>query len=148
MSFEHTKIGRGPLNFFFGMFTGLLAIIYHALRTQILEAEARLIFDWIFAVYIFLIAIYFIKQIMKPRKFTWKVSDEIVVFKSNEVATHEFKKDDIGKIDITITKYPRIKFFMNSKKNITIPGCYFINPDSLFKELMLCGYPVVDHHFI
>lgn len=144
MSFEHTQTGRGLLNFFFGMFTGILAIMYHALRTQIFEAEARLLFDWIFAAFILLIVTYFIKQIMNPKKFTREVSDEVVVFKSNEIVTHEFKKDDISKIDITIRRHPRIKFFMKSKKNVTMPGCYFFNPDSLFKELMLCGYPVAD----
>jgi hypothetical protein len=87
-------------------------------------------------------AIYFIHQLVFLKEFTRVVSKEIIVFKSNEVITHQFKKDDIEMIHIDMHEMPYIEFQMKTNKKIILSGHYTFNVAALRKELMLYGYPV------
>ena len=66
----------------------------------------------------------------------------MIVFKSNGVITHQFIKDDIITIFISIDETPSIELEMQTSKNIRLPGYYYFNVSEFHNELILCGYLV------
>ncbi|MDJ0987563.1 MAG: hypothetical protein QNJ26_18635 [Desulfobacterales bacterium] len=147
MSFEHSQIRHGVINGVQVIVILIAGVLFYFIDKKFYGRDIGYLFNTGFIVLLLLFAIYLIQKLKRRTEYTQTVTDEMIEFKSNGATTHQFQKDDISKIDIKIRRHPRIKFFMKSGKKVTMPGCYFFNPDSLFKELMLCGYPVVDKQY-
>lgn len=147
MSFEHKRSTRHPLNWLLALITTLLGvpitlffgigIIYDGIGFgPLLALTVGILFS--------ITGIYFIYLIIVSKELTRVVSKEMIVFKSNGVITHQFIKDDIEMINITMDEIVSIEFKMKNNETLRLPGYYYYNIAAFRNELMLCGYPVYE----
>jgi len=145
MSFEHKRSTRHPLNWLLALITTLLGvtitfffgigIIYYGIGFgPLLGLTVGIGF--------LIIGIYFIYLLIFPKELIRAVSKEMIVFKSNGVITHQFIKDNIENIYISMDELITIKFKMKENKTRRLPGYYYYNIREFHDELLLCGYPV------
>lgn len=145
MSFEHKRSTRHPLNWLLALITTLLGvtitfffgigIIYYGIGFgSLLGLTVGIGF--------LIIGIYFIYLLIFPKELIRAVSKEMIVFKSNGVITHQFIKDNIENIYISMDELITIKFIMKENKTRRLPGYYYYNIREFHDELLLCGYPV------
>lgn len=145
MSFEHIRSSRNPLGCIFALVTmplGIALTVFFGVGLNIYGIKIAILLGFILGVSFFIIGIYLIYQIIVAKEFTRIVSKKMIVFKSNGVITHQFIKDDIKTIFISMDETPSIKFEMKATKNVRLPGHYYFNVAAFHKELILCGYPV------
>ena len=145
MSFEHKRSTRHPLNWLLALITTLLGVtitFFFGIGIIYVGKGFGPLFGLTLGVLFLITGLYFIYLLIVPKEFIRAVSKEMIVFKSNGVITHQFIKDDIEKIYITMDDTPSIKFKMKANKTRRLPDYYYYNIAEFHNELLLCGYPV------
>lgn len=145
MSFEHKRSTRHPQNWLLALITTVFGVpltIFFGIGIISSDLGFVLFFGFTLGILFLITGTYFIYLIIIPKELIRSVSKEMIVFKSNGVITHQFKKDDIEKIYISMDETPSIKFKMKANKTRRVPSYYHYNIREFHDELLLCGYPV------
>ena len=145
MSFEHKRSTRQPLNWLLALITTLLGVpitFFFGIGIISYGIGFGPLLGLTVGILFLITGIYFIYLLIVPKELIRSVSKEMIVFKSNGVITHQFKKDDIEMIYIYMDDLITIKFKMKANKTRRLPGYYYYNIREFHDELLLCGYPV------
>lgn len=145
MSFEHKRSTRHPLNWLLALITTLLGVpitIFFCIGIIFYGIGFGPLLGLTVGILFLITGTYFIYLLIVPKELIRSVSKEMIVFKSNGIITHQFRKDDIEKIYINMDDALSIKFKMKSNKTRRLPGYYYFNIAAFHNELLLCGYQV------
>jgi len=104
MSFEHKRSSRHPINWLIAViatFLGVPITFFCGIGIIYDSISFGPLLGLLVGISFSITGMFFIYRIIVTKEFTRVVSKEMIVFKSNGVATHHFIKDDIEMIDIT-----------------------------------------------
>jgi hypothetical protein len=145
MSFVHNISTRSVLKWFIGViFTllgvpvffifGVIGIIYSGIGFNILALVIGLLF--------LVVGLSQIHAIIRPRKYTRIVSDDMIICKTNGVITQQFNKENIKTIHINHGENDSVDIEMKNNTTIQLPDDYLMSIRSFSQELMMCRYQV------